>query len=216
MTPRLAVFDMDGTILDTLMDLTVAVNRGLLLAHLPQRKKEEVRQFLGNGFDALIARAVPEGTDEATAARVKKEFLAYYTAHATDYTRPYEGIVPLLHRLRAAGVKTAVVSNKGDAAVQELCRTYFAGCFDLAVGERAGVRRKPAPDMVNAALDELHIPREAAIFIGDSEVDFATATNAGLPAVLVTWGFRDAALLRTLGARAVVDTMEEIETLLLS
>lgn len=132
-----------------------------------------------------------------------KTFSSYYEQHCADKTRPYEGILQLLQRLRAAGCLTAVVSNKADAAVQPLCRHYYNGLFDYAVGERAGIRRKPAPDSVQEVLRSLRVEAEDAVYIGDSEVDIQTAENAGLDSIIVTWGFRDRAYLESQGDAAL-------------
>ncbi len=200
MSYTLAVFDLDGTILDTLEDLRDSLNVALRQWDCPARSLEEVRRFVGNGIRRLIERAVPEGTDEASVEQVYQTFMPYYQTHYDIKTRPYDGIVELVARLREAGVQCAVVSNKADPVVSALCRQYFPGCFALSVGERPGVRRKPAPDAVNAVLEELNVPKEQAVYIGDSEVDLATAQNVGMDVISVTWGFRDKAFLQSRGA----------------
>lgn len=215
MAYKLAIFDLDGTILDTLEDLADAVNYALGEHGYPGRTIEEVRRFVGNGIRKLIERAVPAGLEKEEIDKVHETFSAYYQQHCADKTRPYEGILPLLKRLRAAGCLTAVVSNKADAAVQPLCRRYYDGLFDYAVGERAGIRRKPDPDSVQEVLRRLQVKAEDAVYIGDSEVDIRTAENAGLDSIIVTWGFRDRTYLESQGGRRFVDRPEEIEDIVL-
>lgn len=212
---KLAIFDLDGTILDTLEDMADAVNYALGEYDYPLRTIEEVRRFVGNGIRKLIERAVPAGLAPEEISRVHQAFSVYYQQHCADKTRPYEGIVPLLQRLRAAGCLTAVVSNKPDVAVQPLCRQYYEGLFDFAVGEREGIRRKPAPDAVLEVLRRLEVDAADAIYIGDSEVDIQTAANAGLDCIVVTWGFRDRAYLESQGGRRFVDSPEEIDDIVL-
>lgn len=212
---KLAVFDMDGTILDTLEDLKDSVNYALSECGYPQRTYDEVRRFVGNGIRKLIERAVPEGVSVSDIDRVHEVFTGYYKVHCADKTKAYDGIKPLLEQLRANGIKTAVVSNKADYGVQELCKEYFDGLFDYAVGEREGIRRKPAPDSVNEALRMLGIPKNEAVYIGDSDVDFETAVNAGLPCISVLWGFRDEEFLRSKGASLFVHKPSEILNIVL-
>ncbi|MDE6674236.1 MAG: HAD-IA family hydrolase [Acetatifactor sp.] len=215
MAYKLVIFDLDGTILNTLEDLADATNYALAEHDYPLRTIEEVRRFVGNGIRKLIERAVPVGLTEQEIDGVHQTFSAYYQQHCADKTCPYEGILPLLQRLRAAGCLTAVVSNKADVAVQPLCRQYFEGLFDYAVGEREGIRRKPAPDAVLEVLRRLEVDAADAIYIGDSEVDIQTAANAGLDCIVVTWGFRDRAYLESQGGRRFVDSPEEIDEIVL-
>ena len=210
MNDALAVFDLDGTILDTLEDLRDSLNYALGAWGCPPRTTEEVRRFVGNGIRKLVERGVPADAGPALTERVYETFVPYYQAHCSIKTAPYPGIPELIARLRAQGVRCAVVSNKADPAVQALCSRYFPGCFDLAVGERPGIRRKPAPDSVNAVLAALDTPRERAVYIGDSEVDLATARNAGLDCILVEWGFRDRAFLQAQGGTVFVSSPEEL------
>ena len=212
---KLAIFDLDGTILDTLEDLADAVNYALKEQGYPQRTIEEVRRFVGNGIRKLIERAVPDGLTEEEISKVHQTFSAYYQKHCADKTRPYKGILPLLERLREAGCLTAVVSNKADVAVQPLCQQYYDGLFDYAVGEREGIRRKPAPDAVQEVLRRLQVDAGEAVYIGDSEVDIQTAENAELDSIIVTWGFRDKAYLESQGGKRFVDRPEEIEEIVL-
>lgn len=212
---RLAIFDMDGTILDTLEDLKNATNYALRTNGLPERTLDEVRQFVGNGILLLIQRAVPDDTEDIMIQQVFQTFTAYYAEHCADATNPYDGILPLIQSLRTAGIKTAVVSNKADFAVQELVKTYFDGCFDAAVGERTGIQKKPAPDSVYEVISALHMEKSDAIYIGDSDVDLATAKNAGLPCIAVEWGFRTHDFLVEHGADILVTKPEEILDILL-
>ena len=213
---KLVVFDLDGTLLDTLEDLTAATNHALCLHGLPPRGINEVRAFVGNGIPKLAERAVPAGTDGATEAAVLKELLSYYQAHCKERTRPYPGVLDLLGKLKARGIQTAVVSNKADAAVRVLCEDCFPGLCDFCAGEKADVRKKPAPDMVFAALTRLGIDKADAVYVGDSEVDVATAKNAGLPCISVTWGFRDENTLLQAGATTTVPDVATLERRLLS
>ena len=210
MQKQLVIFDLDGTLLDTLDDLADAVNWALKQEQLPRRTREEVRAFVGNGIRNLIERAVPAGTEAAQTDRVFAGFKARYAGHCADKTRPYPGILELLARLRAEGIRTAVVSNKADFAVQTLCRDYFPGLVDCAVGERAGIPKKPAPDSVQEVLRALKISREQAVYVGDSEVDVVTARNAGMNGILVLWGFRDRQTLERAGAKTFAATAEEL------
>ena len=211
---RLAVFDMDGTILDTLRDLMSSANYALEKNAFPPRTLEEVRQFVGNGIHKLVERAVPAGTRAEDVEAVFADFGEHYREHNLDTTRPYEGIVELLGKLQAAGLQLAVVSNKVDYAVKELSEKFFPGLFDMAIGEKPGVAKKPAPDAVNEVLKTLDVPREQAVYIGDSEVDIQTARNAGLDELIVTWGFRDPAFLAAQGAKKLVNSPEELYKLL--
>lgn len=212
---RAVIFDMDGTILDTLDDLTNAVNHCLKSHGFPLREKSEIRSFVGNGIHKLVERAVPKGTDPEKTESVYQDMLVYYQQHCDERTKPYSGIIELLKSLREKGYLTAVVSNKADAAVVALCEKYFNGLFDAAVGEKPGVDRKPAPDSVYAVLEKLGTEKDQAVYIGDSEVDIETAGNAGIDCISVTWGFRDRDILLCSGVGKIVDKPEEIEKVLL-
>ena len=210
------IFDLDGTLLDTLRDLADSTNFALAAHHMPPRSVEEVRAFVGNGVGLLIHRAVPAGTPPEAEAACLADFRAHYLRNMAHKTAPYPGILPLLDRLRAAGISTAVVSNKFDGAVKGLCRQYFGDRIPVAIGESPGVARKPAPDTVFRALAELGAPPAGAVYVGDSDVDIATAKNAGLPCVSVSWGFRDAAFLAEHGAARIVHTPAALAELLLT
>lgn len=207
---QLAIFDLDGTILNTLEDLADSTNYALCQCGYPEHTIEEIRQFVGNGIRNLILRALPCGTSTEEIDRVHAVFTAYYKEHCADKTKPYEGINELLATLKEAGCKTAVVSNKADYGVQELCRRYFDGMFDFAVGERPGIARKPAPDSVNEVLRVLQTERKDAVYIGDSEVDVKTAEYAKMDQIIVTWGFRDREFLTEQGAKRFAATPEEV------
>lgn len=206
----LAVFDMDGTILDTLDDLTNTLNLSLEEEGMSPRTRDEVRSFVGNGVGKLLERAVPQGTTEEEMAALAGAFRKNYAVHCADKTKPYDGVPELIAALRERGVKTAVVSNKVDFAVRQLAEDYFPGLFDIAVGEREGVRRKPAPDSVNEVMRTLDIPRGRTVYIGDSDVDADTAANAGVDFVGVEWGFRPREVLVEHGAKVIVKSAEEL------
>lgn len=192
------VFDLDGTLLDTLGDLAGSVNYALRKHGLPECSLQEVRSFLGNGIVRLMQGAVKNAVQGAAFEEVFQTFRSHYLEHCLDTTQPYPGILPMMEKLREAGVKMAIVSNKLHPAVQELSRRFFAELVTSAVGESETVRRKPNPDGVLRALKEMGSRPEEAIYVGDSEVDWETACNAGLRCALVCWGFRDEDFLRTL------------------
>lgn len=194
------IFDLDGTLLDTLEDLTDAVNYALNTYHMPTRTIDEVRCFVGNGVRTLMIRAVPQGEENPRFEEVFAAFKEYYGEHCNDKTRPYDGIMELLKTLKKQGYVLGIVSNKIDSAVKELNRKYFADLIYVAIGEREGVQRKPAPDTVLTALQELGKEKKNAIYIGDSEVDIATAMNVGIPCISVLWGFRSVEFLKENGA----------------
>lgn len=204
MKHSLAIFDLDGTILYTLVDLKNSMNFTLKKFGFPERTLDEVRRFVGNGIKNLIIRAAPKGTDEKTIDEMFEAFNEHYAVHCNDNTKSYDGIDELLKKLKEQKVKTAVVSNKADYAVQTLVKKYFDGLFDYAVGEKQGVRKKPCPDSVNEVLRVLDTPKESAVYIGDSEVDVATAKNAQMDCIAVDWGFRDRDVLINSGATLIV------------
>ena len=198
------VFDLDGTLLNTLEDLKDAVNFALRQKQMPERSLEEIRNFVGNGIANLLKRSVPAGTGE--------QETEYYGAHCQDKTKPYDGIMELLAEIKKSGIRTAVVSNKADFAVKELIPFYFGDSIPVAMGENEaeGIPKKPAPDMVWKALEELGCSREEAVYIGDSDVDVQTAKNSGLDFIGVSWGFRGREFLEKQGANVIVDKPEEI------
>ncbi len=212
---RTAIFDLDGTLLDTLDDLMDAVNATLIRHGYPPRTREEIRRFLGNGVRSLVARSLPCGEQTPDFERILADFRAYYADHAEIKTAPYAGVRELLVRLRARGVRVAVVSNKFEAAVQALCHRYFGDLVEVAVGDAPDHARKPAPDGVFAALASLGEGIEDAVLIGDSETDVATARAAGIPCLSVLWGFRDPADLAAAGGDRFCETVAELEKILL-
>lgn len=208
------VWDLDGTLLDTLDDLHLSVNEALRRNGLPLRTKDEVRTFVGNGIRNLILRAVPDGTDTAAAEAVLETFTSYYKEHMNDHTAPYPGVPEMLTALKASGVKMAIVSNKADFATKELAELYFADTINVAVGAKDGVPKKPAPDAVYTALAEMGTTKEDAVFIGDSEVDVETGLNADMALIAVSYGFRDADTLRAAGAQTVCPDVNTLRRLL--
>lgn len=189
------IWDLDGTLLDTLDDLADGTNHILGQYGLPERTRDEVRRFVGNGARRLIEQALPGKPGDPSVDEVLAAFQAYYSSHCQIKTKPYDGILEALDRLKDAGYPMAVVSNKPDAAVKPLCAQYFPGLF--ARGEDADCPRKPAPDMVFQAMKA--IGAERCIYVGDSDVDIVTAKNAGAPCLSVLWGFRDRAFLEESG-----------------
>ena len=205
------IWDLDGTLLDTLGDLTASTNAALAEFGFPPRTLEQIRQVVGNGAANQLRKSLPEDAQvdfDALLAFYK----AHYRAHCNDATKPYPGIPEALDALKALGVRQAVVSNKPDPATKALCRAHFGDRLDLAVGECAGVPRKPAPDSVLRAVALLGC--EAPVYIGDSEVDIVTARNAAMPCISVSWGFRSAETLRNAGAMTVVPDVGSLMTLL--
>ena len=212
---KIAIFDLDGTILNTIEDLADSLNYALAKNGYKERTVAETQSFVGNGLLMLVKRAIKPETSEEEAQKVLADLKAYYKIHCADKTKPYEGIPELLKDLKTAGYRLAVVSNKADYAVQILCEQYFPGMFDLAFGERENVRRKPAPDSVNAVLAEFELNKADAVYIGDSDVDIETAENVGTDSILVAWGFRGADFLREKGAKNIVFDTEELKRCLL-
>lgn len=204
------IFDLDGTLLNTLADLAAATNHALAEHKLPQRTTDEVRRFVGNGIRKLIERAVPADTPAKLHEEVFASFNRYYKQHCADSTRPYEGVPQLLQQLRAAGCRTAIVSNKADYGVQTLAKQYFDGQLDAACGERAGIAKKPAPDMLLAIMRQLKAEPASTIYIGDSDTDLDTARNAGVPCIGACWGFRGRAFLEAHGAKLLAENVSDI------
>lgn len=207
------IFDLDGTLLDTLLDLTDAVNYILKKYGFPERSASDVRRFLGNGARELVRCSLPEGIGGEELERYLEEYKSYYNDHSKIKTKPYDGVLELLKKLKGLGIKTAVVSNKPDAATHILCREYFGDLIDFALGDREGVKRKPDAEPIKIAMEKLGCDR--AVFVGDSEVDVMTARNAELPCVCLTWGFRDRDLLEKYGAKVFASTASELEAAIL-
>ena len=206
---KAVIFDLDGTLLNTLGDLASSVNFALRECGYPERTVEEVRSFIGNGVIMLMRRSVPKGTNEADEKACFEKFRAYYLEHMEDTTAPYDGVNELIEKLSARGIKTAVVSNKLDAGVKGLCEKYFPG-LTCAFGVNNESERKPAPANVFKALSKLKVEKSEALYVGDSEVDVQTAQNAGLEMVGVTWGYRSRETLVSSGANHIVEKPEKL------
>ena len=206
------IFDLDGTLLDTLDDLAAAVNHALRAYAMPEHSRDDIRRFVGNGVRLLMIRAIPGGEQNPRFDEVFSTFRAYYLQHSMDRTRPYDGISEVLAALKQRGCRLAVVSNKFYAATRELCRHFFPDTIEVAVGEHEaeGIRKKPAPDTVIEALNQLGMDAHNAVYVGDSEVDLQTARNAGLPCISVLWGFRDKDFLLSNGTTTFITSPEEL------
>ncbi len=207
---KTVIFDLDGTLLNTLEDLKEATNFALSKYNYPTRTLEEVRCFVGNGVRKLIERAVPENCQNVEECLAV--FKQNYSEIMYNHTAPYNGILKILSDLKANGIKTGVVSNKFDSAVKELCKKYFADLIDIAIGQADDVPKKPAPDGVFKAMRELGADKSSTIYVGDSDVDVATAKNANLPCIGVTWGFRDREYLK--GANFIIDNPNDINVII--
>ena len=203
------LFDLDGTLLDTLEDICGAANHTLRELGYPERTLAEMRRFVGNGAEMQMRRALGADADEETVAKALALYKPYYAAHCQIRTKPYAGVLELMATLKAEGFRLAVVSNKPDRTTRTLAARFFPE-LDGAMGQREGIASKPAPDMVRAALDQLHAAPEETLYVGDSEVDVATARNAGLDMIGVAWGFRGRAALEAAGAPLVADTPEQL------
>lgn len=206
------IFDLDGTLLNTLDDLASAVNFALRSYGMPEHTRDDIRRFVGNGVRLLMIRAVPAGEQNPQFEEVFNTFRQYYMQHSLDTTRPYDGIQEVLLTLRQRGCRLAVVSNKFDAATKELCKYFFPHSIEVAVGEHEaeGIRKKPAPDTVIEALSQLGVSADNAVYVGDSDVDLQTARNAGLPCISVLWGFRDKDFLLAHGATTFITSPREL------
>lgn len=207
------IFDLDGTLLDTLADLAGSCNYALRTNGMPERTIDEVRRFVGNGVKKLMERAIPDGMENQRFEKTYADFRQHYLVHSLDTTKPYPGIMEMLSSLKADGKNIAVVSNKFYTATQELCQHFFGDYVSVAIGERDNIRKKPAPDTVNEALRQLGVGRENAVYIGDSDVDIDTARNSFMPCISVLWGFRDKQFLIEHGATTFVSSPDEISRL---
>ncbi len=232
MSYKAAIFDMDGTVLDTITDLGHAINYAMQqTGHRHDYTKEDTCVFFGSGVKVAVSRALgkenglapeallrigvneekdAETVDMAEVQRIIPVFKTYYERHCADMTRPYQGILDALEKLRRKGIKTAVVSNKPNEAVQKLVKVHFADKFDLSVGQQDEIRRKPYPDMTQWALRQLDTDPDDAVYIGDTEIDLLTAENTGMDCIAVDWGFRTEAYLRAHGADRVVSDAEQM------
>ena len=209
---KVYIFDLDGTLLDTLGDLAAAVNYALRTHGMPEHSIDDVRRFVGNGVRKLMERAIPDGAANPQFDETFATFRQYYMTHSLDTTRPYEGIPETLAVLKERGCRLAVVSNKMMAATQELCQHFFPDTIEVAIGENEaeGIRKKPAPDTVFAALRQLGVGEEGAVYVGDSDVDLETARQSGLPCISVLWGFRDRDFLIKHGAKTFISAPQEL------
>ena len=208
------IWDLDGTLLNTLEDLTDSVNYMLSIHNYPQRSIEEIRSFVGNGLAKLTERALPDTVTPEEYDTCLSEFKAYYKMHMQDKTGPYEGILDVLKTLQTKGYHMAVVSNKADAAVKELIPIYFGDLLPVAIGDMEGREKKPAPDSVYEAMKQLGVTKEECIYIGDSDVDVNTAKNSGIPGIAVLWGFRTKEQLEAAGATTFAKKPEDLIALL--
>lgn len=204
------IFDLDGTLLSTLDDLAASTNYALRSNGMPEHSVDDVRRFVGNGVRLLMERAVPGGAANPKFDAAFTAFKQHYLEHSLDSTKPYPGVLAMLAELKARGKRMAVVSNKFYAATQELCRHFFGDSIEVAIGEREGIRKKPAPDTVEEALRQLGVGKEGAVYVGDSDVDVATARNSGLPCISVLWGFRDKDFLIEYGAETFISSPAEL------
>lgn len=204
------LYDMDGTVLNTVDDLCDSMNHALELFSFPPISPSQTASFLGNGAKRYAELACPVGTDAATVEKVLTVYKPWYNEHCRIKTAPYEGVVEMMKRLKALGVKQAVVSNKPNSAVKPLAEKFFPGLLELAVGESKEIRRKPAPDSVLSSAEQMNVPLEKCVYIGDSEVDIETAKNAGMDMIAVTWGFRSIEQLISAGAKNTADSAAEL------
>lgn len=211
----MVIFDLDGTLLDTLDDLCNSVNYSLRTNNFPERSLEEVRTFVGNGIRLLIERSVPEGTSKELIDKTFECFKTYYAVHCNDKTKTYPGVMDMLKELKKNGYKIAVLSNKAQYAVTKLCDIYFNNLLDDAVGARENVAKKPSPDALYICAENNNINLNNVIYVGDSDVDVATANNAGVKGIAVTWGFRSRELLIKCGAENLADNTDELLQILL-
>ena len=213
---KAVLFDLDGTVMNTIEDLNDSVNAALQAFSLPEITLPDTMRFVGNGARRLMEQAVPEGTDPDRFEAILKYYVNYYQDHCLIKTGPYPGIPALMERLRAAGMRQVIISNKPDAATREIADRFFPGVTEFVIGEREGLRRKPWPDMVFAAIRRLGFSKDECVLIGDSEVDISTAENAGVDCISVLWGFRDEEVLRSAGATVFAHTAEELREILLA
>ena len=206
------IFDLDGTLLDTLTDLAASCNYALRTHGMPEHSIDDVRRFVGNGVRKLMERAIPDGEANPDFEATFATFREYYMQHSLDTTKPYPGIEDALTELKARGCRLAVVSNKMMAATVELCKHFFPDTIEVAIGENEaeGIRKKPAPDTVFAALKRLGVSGDNAVYVGDSDVDLATARNSNLPCISVLWGFRDRDFLLDHGATTLITSPKEL------
>lgn len=210
MTINTVIFDLDGTLLDTIEDITNSVNYVMLECGYYCKTTPEVQASVGNGVKKLMRRMLPEGCDKKTVDRCVELFKAHYAKGMNKETKPYYGVIDVLKDLKTREFKIAVISNKFDSAVKELCDKYFGDLIDIAMGQRDTISEKPAPDMVFEVINALGVKEENCVYIGDSEVDIQTANNAGIPCLSVVWGYKDIDFLYKNGAQTLVYTPSDI------
>lgn len=208
------IWDMDGTLLNTLDDLKDSVNEALQKFDLPLRTTDEIRSFIGNGVLNLITLSVPDGRQHPQFNEIFEYFEICYKNNCRKKTRPYDGLDTLLPALKKHGYRMAIVSNKVDFAVKELDELFFKGFMEAALGEVEELRRKPQPDLVYKAMEVIEAAPGSTVYIGDTEVDIATARNSGIDLICVSWGYRDSKFLKASGADIIVDSPEELLALL--
>ena len=209
---KLVIFDLDGTLLDTIADLAESANHALKQLGYPTRDVEKIRTFVGNGVNKLLFRALPdEEKTEENMMRMRTHFVPYYDAHNADLSAPYPGIVALLEELQAKGLRMAVASNKYQEATVKLVKHYFPMIdFVEVLGQREGINVKPDPTIVFDILQKAGVSKEETLYVGDSGVDMQTAINAGVDAVGVTWGFRSRTELESFHPMGLIDKAEEL------
>ncbi len=212
MKKKIVIFDLDGTLINTLEDLKDSTNYALSRLNYPERTINEICQFVGNGVAKLIERAIPDGKDNPDFQQCLEIFKKHYSKNMYNKTAPYDKILQILKTLKQNGYITAVVSNKFDMAVKELCSKYFSGLIDFAAGENevCGIRKKPAPDTVLKVLEKFNLTNNEAVYVGDSDVDIMTAKNSKMPCISVTWGFRNREFLINNNAEIIIDSPDEI------
>lgn len=207
---KLVIFDLDGTILNTIDDIADCMNYALKENNFAQKTVAQIRSYVGNGQRQFILRCLPENTDEETVIKVEQEFRSRYTDHSSDKTRPFAGIPELIESLKRNGIKVAVNTNKPDIATQPLLAKQFGPVFDFAIGNKPGLPHKPDPSGVELILAALNAEKKDTVFVGDSEVDIQTARNAGIDCISVVWGFKDRDFLEANGAACIVSSPDEI------
>lgn len=208
------IFDLDGTLLNTLTDLTNSVNHVMELHNMPLHTETAVCEMIGNGIRILLEKAIPQGHSYARFEECVEEFQKHYEIHKKDFTKPFPGIIEFLKEASASGYRLAIVSNKFDLAVKGLCQDFFSPFITTAIGESSAIARKPAPDTLFQAMKELGATPADCLYVGDSDVDIATAQNAGIPCISVSWGFRPRNFLVEHGACFIADTVDDLKQLL--
>ena len=207
---KAVLFDMDGTVMSTLEDMCDSVNAALAACSFPPVTLDETRRYVGNGARRLIEQAVPDGTPREVTEQVLSFYLPWYASHCMNKTKPYDGIITLMTKLKEAGIRQCIVSNKPDEATARISERWFRGLSDFSIGQTDEIRRKPYPDMVWRAMEKFHLNAEDCVYVGDSEVDIETAKNAGIPCISVLWGFRSREALADAGAMLFAETPDRL------